>query len=120
VSYSHVTRKSGTLSRPWINHRATVRYQCPPATSGKVALRKDQEFQQAWVLDLSTGGIGLELGRPIPIGTHVVVQLKSSTTRKKYELHAQVARCKPKPTGEFIVGCELLTALSEEDLDALL
>src|SRR5207302_11086870 len=75
VSYQFVPLPKAAKS-PWINQRATVRYQCAPATAGRVACAEDCEFQRAWVLDLSSKGIGLELARALPIGTLIIVQLK--------------------------------------------
>src|SRR5262245_47831035 len=119
VSYSYTPYQTGT-ARPWTNHRATVRYQCALATPGKVITHQDEEFQQGWVLDLSLAGIGLELPRPIPVGTRVLVHIKSATGKQRYELHAGVVRVTTKPTGEFVSGCELMCTLTDDDLDALL
>ena len=54
------------------------------------------------------------------VGTLVVVQLKGAANSKTYELPAQVVHATPKATGDFIVGCALVTRLTNEDLDALL
>jgi len=101
------------------NQRATVRYQCAPATSGRVVLAADYEFQRAWVLDLSTRGVGLSMSRPVKLGTPLLIQLKSSN-QKAYELSAHVVHATPMAAGDFRIGCEFLSALSAEDLDALL
>ena len=119
MSYQFVPLPKAAKS-PWINQRATVRYQCAPATAGRVAGADDREFQRAWVLDLSSKGIGLELARALPIGTLVIVQLKGPDSAKTYELPAHVIHSTPKPTGDFVIGCELVSRLSNEDLEALL
>ena len=46
---------------PAKNRRATVRYQCAPATSAKVYAAEDITFQVAWIMDLSKTGAGLLL-----------------------------------------------------------
>jgi hypothetical protein len=119
VSYQFVPLPKAAKS-PWINQRATIRYQCAPATAGRVAVAEDREFQRAWVLDLSSKGIGLELTRTLPIGTLVIVQLKGAHNGKIYEFPAHVIHATPTPTGDYIIGCELVTRLSDEDLEALL
>jgi hypothetical protein len=103
-----------------INHRATVRYQCAPATTGRVILAADHEFQRAWVLDLSCRGVGLAMSRPVEAGTPLVVQLKSPNNQRVYELSAHVVHATPLPSGDFRVGCQFINAISAEDLDALL
>ena len=103
------------------NRRASVRYQCGPATPGRVLTVEGQEWQRAWVLDLSLGGVGLLLGRPVEMETRIVVVLKSNTTPKKlYELAARVCHCARQPDGDWVAGCEFETKLTDDVLDALL
>ena len=105
VSEQIVPLESGEVTKsPWANHRATVRYQCPPAMPGRVILIQDQEFQRAWIQDLSLGGVGLNMNRPLPLGTFIIVQVKSPVTKKLYELAARVAHATPRPNGEWLVG----------------
>jgi hypothetical protein len=102
------------------NKRATVRYRCAPATIGKLYVSDDQEYQHAWVLNLSAQGIGLILSRGVPAGTFVIIHIKSNAQNRTYELTANVMHCTALPHGEFNVGCELVNVLSCEDLDLLL
>ena len=121
MSQPLVSLETGEAKRsPWSNHRATVRYQCPPATPGRIILVADQEFQRAWVQDLSQGGVGLHMARPLPLGTFIIVQIKSVLTKKLFELPARVAHSTHLANGEWLVGCELTARLSHDDLDALL
>jgi hypothetical protein len=87
---------------------------------GRVILVHDQEFQRAWIQDLSLGGVGLNMSRPLPLGMFVIIQVKSTVTKKLYELAARVAHATLRPNGEWLVGCEFTTRLNEDDLDALL
>ncbi len=121
MSYQYFPLETGNEKKVhWVDHRATVRYQCPPATPGRVILVADQEYQRAWVQNLSLAGIALQILRPLPVGTYVVIQLRSPVTKKRYELGACVVHSTPRPNGEWVVGCELQVRLTEEDLDALL
>ncbi len=106
-------------ARSWINHRATVRYQCAPATPGRVELT-DEEFQHGWVQNLSLGGIGLVLPRPVDPGLYVVIQLKCPQSKKVYKLPAQVAHSTLRAGGDWLVGCEFVNKISPDDLDELL
>ena len=100
--------------------RATVRYRCAPATVGKVFATADQEFQRAWILDLSLLGIGIQLSRTLEVGSLVVIMIRSNYATKIHELSARVMRCTQVPQGDWLIGCELLTALSPEELEQLL
>jgi hypothetical protein len=103
------------------NQRATIRYHCAPATVGKVFSAADQEFQRAWIIDLSLKGIGMELSRPVELGHHVIISIRGNDGTKVYELSACIMHCNKVPQGEtWYVGCELVVPLSPEELDQLL
>lgn len=106
------------VSRGSSNRRATVRYRCAPATTGKIAVEGDQELQRAWILDLSATGAGLEIARPIEAGAFLIIHLKGRT--RDFQLPAHVAHATRQPRGEWLVGCELDQRLSDADLDELL
>ena len=119
MSFQYSALRAGQTG-PHTNRRATVRYQCAPATPGRVALSTDFEFQRAWVLDLSANGVGLYMSRPLKAGATLVIQLKASSLQKIYELSARVVHATALPAGDFRIGCEFMSGLSDEDLDALL
>jgi hypothetical protein len=102
------------------NRRATVRYLCAPATSGRLVVVEKQEMQRAWVLDLSLGGVGLLLSRPLEAGLLVVIRLKSSEGGKVFELPAHVARSTKQSSGDWTVGCEFVTRLTPDEMETLL
>jgi hypothetical protein len=102
------------------NRRACIRYRCAPATVGKVLCPNDQEFQRAWILDLSHRGIGMELSRPLTPGHLVIVTIRAATGDKSYELAATVMHCDLSLQGSWYVGCELAKPLSHDELDQLL
>ncbi len=105
---------------PQTNRRATVRYHCAPATPGAVLLPNKQEMQRAWVLNLSQGGAGLLLSRPLAAGQLLVIRMKSPANGQIYELPARVAHATSEPSGDWVVGCQLLTPLTPDELDSLL
>ena len=94
--YLSLSEDVGPPRRVPSNRRAAVRYQCGPATPGRIMVVGGQEWQRAWVLDLSLGGVGLLLGRPLDMGLPLVVVLKGAAEKKTYELPARVchARCR--------------------------
>lgn len=102
------------------NRRASIRYRCAPATVGKVISTQDQEFQRAWIIDLSRTGLGMQLTRPLEKGHLIIVMLKDNTGSKTFELAAHVAYCAPLPHGDYHVGCEFKTQLTLEELDQIL
>ena len=118
ISSQPIGQKTVAPSGP--NQRATVRYRCPPASSGRVYLAEDVEFQRAWLHNLSTSGIGLLLTKPLEHGMFLTVVLKSPHSNRKYELPAHAVHSTQQSGGDWLVGCQFVYPLSEEDLDDLL
>jgi c-di-GMP-binding flagellar brake protein YcgR len=102
------------------NRRATVRYRCAPATTGKVYADHDHEFIRAWIVDLSQTGIGMQLGKPIELGRHVVIVMRSNDNSKTMELSARVAHSHELPHNEWHIGCEFTIPLTPEELEQFL
>jgi PilZ domain len=102
------------------NQRATIRYRCAPATVGKVFSANDQEFQRAWILDLSLKGVGMQLSRPLEPGHLIIIAVRGNDGAKIHELSARVMHCSPVPQGDWFVGCELTFPLSPEEMEQLL
>jgi hypothetical protein len=102
------------------NRRITIRYRCAPATTGKVIVSEDQEFQRAWIENLSRGGVGLYLSKAIAGGSVVAVQLKALLGNSIYELTGQVMHSVLREPYGWFVGIEFLEPLSDDTLDMLL
>lgn len=102
------------------NRRVTVRYRCAPATAGKVFTHDDQEFQRAWVDNLSKGGVGLFLSKPIPDGGSITVHLKSAVQAEVFELPGHVIHSTLREPYGWYVGIEFNAPISDEILDAIL
>ena len=75
---------------------------------------------EAWILDLSAGGIGLLVDQPQPLGTLLHIELETCPTAAPLTLWAHVAHCQPVDAGEFRLGCQFVTALTESDMQVLL
>jgi PilZ domain len=104
----------------WIKRRAEVRYQCGPATAGKLVRDGGPQQGHAWVVNLSTAGVGLLLNEPLEPETPLVVHVKSIATGRLFELRARVVHNTVQASGDWLVGCELAQRLEPDDLEALL
>ncbi len=100
------------------NHRATVRYRCAPATAGRLYFADDQEYQHAWIINLSKTGVALQLPHPLPAGVLLVIRMRGANGA--VELPAQVVHSTLQVHNEWLIGCELIQPLRDEDLDRLL
>jgi hypothetical protein len=116
--YVPLTGEVQLPQRPPANQRASVRYQCGLATPGRVLLGDGEEWQRAWVLDLSLGGVGLLLSQPLDQGSEVMIVLKSAT--QTFELPARVCHSSRQQDGDWLIGCQFVSKLTLDLLDELL
>jgi len=73
-----------------------------------------------WLTDISTTGLGLLLAKPLEVGTLLFVELESSPEALPVELLATVVRTTATPEAEWLIGCELVNRLDEEELQSIL
>ncbi|HYT88544.1 MAG TPA: PilZ domain-containing protein [Gemmataceae bacterium] len=104
----------------WIKRRTEPRYQCAPATSGKVTDLTGATSRTVWVVNLSHGGAGLLSDSPLEAGTLVVIHLRSSSRERLYQLPARVVHATAHVGGDWMVGCEFAAKIGDDDLEALL
>ncbi len=74
----------------------------------------------AWILDVSCGGLALLLPHPLPLETILFVELETVPEATPVKVWASVLRCQKCETGEWLVGCELINRLSKARLETLL
>jgi hypothetical protein len=75
---------------------------------------------EAWILDLSCGGLALLVPNPLDMGALLFVELESLPEASPVKVWAHVMRCEPVEGDEWVVGCEVVNPLSEKQLESLL
>lgn len=100
--------------------RTEVRYRCALATLGRLHFPDTGESLDSWICNLSTGGIGLNVGRALEPGTPLFVHLRSSDKSAAFKLPARVIHATPEADGSYRIGCELLDPLTPDMMDELL
>ena len=79
----------------------------------------DQPFE-AWILDVSVGGLGLVTSEPLPANTLLLVELETCSRSKPLKLLATVMYCQPTSEGEYRHGCQFIKPPSQQQLRDLL
>ncbi len=102
-----------------INQRQGARYRCAARASCQRVLGED-EVWAARVVDLSPGGVRLEVDREVETGTLFHVELFPAEGESVCTMLACVVHVTLGPGGERLVGCNFIRQLSEENLHALL
>ena len=80
----------------------------------------DQEFQRAWIENLSKAGAGLYLSKPLAVGTTIVLQLRVGASTTTHELAGRVIHSAVKEPYGWFLGVAFEGTLSDELLDDLL
>ena len=75
---------------------------------------------EAWVLDVSVGGLGLVSSESLPLDTLLLVELETCTRAAPLKVLATVVYCQPTAEGEYRHGCQFITPLTKEQLRDLL
>jgi hypothetical protein len=114
----NATTSSGRERRIWARYPASIEGICQP-----VAAETATEPEMGWpgeIVDISSGGIALSLGRRFQPGTPLVIELPSANDEPSRFLQVRIIHAKPDPNGQWIHGCEMRIQLSDEDLQAFL
>ena len=64
---------------------------------------------EAWILDLSAGGVGLLVTEPQQTGLLLHIELETHPAALPLNLWAQVVHCQAVGAGEFRLGCRFTT-----------
>src|SRR2546421_526560 len=74
----------------------------------------------AWIIDLSQGGLALLLTRPLRLGTLLFIELESAPDAEPVKVWASAVRCGATDDANWVIGCEFVNRLSEGELTAIL
>ena len=99
--------------------RTAVRHLCDRETFCQpIAARRGDDWRwPARIRDISLRGVGLLLSRRFERGTILVIELQGTGKICERMLIARVVHTTPHDAGDWIVGCEFINPLGEEDLN---
>lgn len=97
--------------RVWVRRQVNVNTQVAPAGG-------DEPATPARVVDVSTGGVQLRVGRSFRVGDLLTLELPKRAGEQSATVLACVAHARPDGDGEWAVGCRFSAELSDADLAA--
>lgn len=100
--------------------RAAVRFRCPWPTWCYPPRKGGEACLPAGVQDISRDGISLVLHRPIEPETLINVELQGEMLKLPRVLLARVTHVTPRHSGHWLVGCEFVLGLTDDELRGLL
>ena len=110
---------SPTASSHRIDRRTPRRYSPLPGIFCRVNLADVGDAMPAGLMDVSEGGVGLMLRRPIPPETTLTVTLINSPGLFACTRTATVRYVRNRPDGDFHVGCQFDAPLAHRELQFL-
>jgi hypothetical protein len=112
--------ESGVAATACEERRRAERYPCSLQPFWRVEGQEQAESPPARVENVSTSGIGLRVGEPLKVGIVLVLKLQTADRRLSRPLPARVMHSTRQPGGDWLVGCQFVRKLSDEDMHALL
>lgn len=104
---------------PKAERRASVRYESSLKGSCQTLSVQRETSWEATVRDVSPEGIGLLLSRRFEPGALLSIELIDSRDDQSRLLLGRVAHATSRPEGGWLIGCILVSPLTEEDVQAL-
>jgi hypothetical protein len=115
-----LTQRSGPTA-VGADRRRAERYECAALQPfWRIVDEGNGETLPAGVLNISATGVGLLLDEPLKPGTVLVISLQSAPGRLSRPLPVRVMHATAQPGGGWLVGCQFVRRLSQQDMAALL
>jgi hypothetical protein len=102
-----------------VRHRILARYPCHGRPIVRLLERPSFQCWMAMVHDFSAHGLGLVFHRALDAGTVLALQLRQRHHGLSRILSVRVVHSTPQPDGNYLIGCELNSVLTEGELTAL-
>jgi hypothetical protein len=117
-----LTAVSATVSAapPPSSRRVWARHSSTRPFPRRLRVADSQTDLDAWILDLSAGGLGLLVSEAVAVGTLLQVELETCPEAAPIQGWASVVHCQPTEDGEFRLGCQFVATLTDDDLHILL
>jgi hypothetical protein len=99
--------------------RRFVRYSLRPRPRTRWLVQPELRLHDGLLKDISVHGLCLILDHALPLGQQLVVQLRGQQRGGSLCRVAKVQRVEPDGAGQWLVGCELITPLTNEQMRSL-
>jgi c-di-GMP-binding flagellar brake protein YcgR len=97
--------------------RVWVRFPCSLPATFQFIRTDDPKRWPATVLDLSAGGMALQVDTPVEVGTTLRVEVRRPDQPKPFSQLMRVVRAVAQP-GHWRLGCSFIRELSAQELEA--
>jgi hypothetical protein len=102
------------------DRRGATRHPCPGQSLWRLVGEDPAAVPLARIRDVSDTGIGLCVREPLPPGAVFVLIPPGQTPPLPRPLTLRVVHATPLAEGDWLVGCQFVRRLTDQDLQALL
>jgi hypothetical protein len=102
------------------DRRAAERYPCNLQPFWRIVGEDQGDTHLASVRNVSTTGIGLCARQPLKAGTVLIITLRTPRHHLSRPLPVRVMHSTLQAAGDWLIGCQFVRRLSDQDLQALL
>lgn len=99
--------------------RAWVRFPCQADSIFHHVIAADYERSKGKVLNISAGGLALQVDRQCEPGTLLSIELRDNQNQTR-KLMARVVHVTARPEGDWVLGCTFVSELNDTELQALM
>jgi len=117
IAYSALVHPVAAPTVADLEKRSSLRHMCSQEALARPLDLPSTICWGASVRDLSTGGIGLALCYPFKPGSYLAVDIQGPGQTRT--VLVRVVHAVDKQDGNWHLGCEFVTPLSEDDLENL-
>jgi hypothetical protein len=110
---------SDTSPQAEIERRKVVRYSPAAPPRIRFLAQPGFRFDHGLLKNVSVGGLCLILNHALPLDARLIVQLPSQRRGSSLSRSARVLHVEQDSDGRWLVGCQLTSVLSDEELAAL-
>lgn len=103
-----------------LKRRQARRFRCGLATLGRVQFPGKDKTADAFVYNLSTSGIGLNMAEPLGSGTIIVIRIRVADEHQPHQFNARVVHSTQEVDRTWRVGCEFGEPLDPDLLEKIL
>jgi len=101
------------------DQRIARRYECPVHATYEVSEKEGKSERPVEVQNISLRGIGLVMREPIQTGSLLNLSLRGPHSKNVHRILACVVHVSHQPGQEWMVGCNFINELSDNDMQAL-
>jgi hypothetical protein len=106
-------------SQEELERRKFVRYALATPPRIRLLVQPGFRFDEGMLKDISVSGFCLILKHALPVDARLIVQLPGRRRGMSLSRSARVLRVESHGEGRWLVGCELSSLLSDEEITAL-